>query len=155
MKDKRLTCKVCGKEFMPWSNERKIIKTAEGRHFDTFDCPRCGCQIVVQERIIEGQSLVSNDDAFQTDTNDLFNVRFEFENRFDFDNFYNDISYIVRHYGRLSVAEVKKLVSDKEKINYTDTKYGWYSLNGVRVSKKRFDKYFIYMPSVRKLNLGD
>lgn len=155
MKDKRLTCKVCGKEFMPWSNERKIIKTAYGRHFDTFDCPRCGCQIVAQERIIEGQSLLSNDDVFQTGMNGLFNVRFEFENRFDVDSFYNDIFYIVKKYGRLSVAEAKELVGDKETIDYTDIDYGWYNLKGVRVSKNRIGKYFIYMPAVRKLNLGD
>lgn len=87
--------------------------------------------------------------------NSLFNVRFEFDNSFDVDNFYNDIFYIVRKYGRLSVAEAKELVSDKETIDYTDINYGWYSLKGVRVSKNRIGKYFIYMPAVRKLNLEE
>ncbi len=61
MADKRLTCKICGREFTPWSEDRKIIKTADGRHFDTFDCPKCGCQVLVQERLVDVGSLVTND----------------------------------------------------------------------------------------------
>lgn len=155
MADKSLTCKVCGREFTPWSENQKIIKTADGRHFDTFDCPKCGCQIVAQERIVEGQSLVSNDDIFQTNMNELFKTCFEFENRFDVDNFNSNISYLLRNYGHLSVADAKYIVGNDETVRYADTKYGWHSFRGVRVSKNRNGKYFVYMPAVRKLNLEE
>ena len=57
-----IKCKVCGCEFTPVINkhyvarnygERGIVtafKSTEGKLYDSFDCPACGCQIIAQER---------------------------------------------------------------------------------------------------------
>ena len=59
---KPIKCKVCACEFIPEKNEHYIsrdeIKTGlttivgglEEKLYDTFDCPQCGCQMVIQER---------------------------------------------------------------------------------------------------------
>ena len=57
-----LKCKICGCEFNA-IKEMHYISRSNGKvgfaaisggeecgHFDTFDCPQCGCQVVVQER---------------------------------------------------------------------------------------------------------
>lgn len=62
MKMKKVKCNVCECEFIPEKDERYIsrdeIKTGlstvvgglEEKLYDTFDCPQCGCQVIVQER---------------------------------------------------------------------------------------------------------
>ena len=54
-----MKCKVCGKRFVPKSEKRYLITKTRSiadalsggeNVFECFDCPRCGCQIVVQER---------------------------------------------------------------------------------------------------------
>lgn len=57
-----LKCKICGHEFMA-TNERHYVSRDEGltgisaisggtesKEYDTFDCPQCGCQNIVQSR---------------------------------------------------------------------------------------------------------
>ena len=58
----KIKCKVCGCEFVPVIDKHYIsrdngesglsaaFKSAEMNIYDTFDCPACGCQIIVQER---------------------------------------------------------------------------------------------------------
>lgn len=52
---KKLTCKVCGKEFVPTKEDRytgKIINLiGPDDYWDCFDCPKCGSQIVVNKRV--------------------------------------------------------------------------------------------------------
>lgn len=57
-----IECKFCGCKFRPVIDEHyitrdndetgvaNIFKHVESNIYDTFDCPECGCQIVVQER---------------------------------------------------------------------------------------------------------
>ena len=58
----RTECKVCGYEFTPTISKHYIarddgefglvaaFKSAECKLYDSFDCPVCGCQMIVQER---------------------------------------------------------------------------------------------------------
>lgn len=62
---KKLRCKVCGKEFIPKSQERYTAKENESKGgiaaalsgesgpelYDCFDCPQCGCQVVTIRRL--------------------------------------------------------------------------------------------------------
>lgn len=57
-----MECKICGKDFelklenhyVSRDNEAhgivNIIKNEEENIFDTFDCPYCGCQNIIQQR---------------------------------------------------------------------------------------------------------
>lgn len=57
-----LKCKICGKEFeanlerhyvsrdIGKSGLAVLVANDEEKLYDTFDCPACGCQLVVQER---------------------------------------------------------------------------------------------------------
>lgn len=57
-----IKCRVCGCEFPPVIDKHYItrdngesgisvvFKSIEGKLYDTFDCPACGCQSIVQER---------------------------------------------------------------------------------------------------------
>lgn len=59
---KKIKCNICACEFIPEKDEhyisRDVTKTGlstiaggfEEMLYDTFDCPQCGCQIMVQER---------------------------------------------------------------------------------------------------------
>ena len=58
----KIKCNVCACEFIPEKDKhyisRDCTKTGlsaiggglEETLYDTFDCPQCGCQIVIQER---------------------------------------------------------------------------------------------------------
>lgn len=58
----KIKCKVCGCEFNPIIEKHYVSRDAgksgvvaafskdEEKLFDTFDCPECGCQVIVQER---------------------------------------------------------------------------------------------------------
>ena len=57
-----IKCKICEHEFAPVIDEHYVsrddgvaglaaaFRNPEGKHYDTFDCPNCGCQVIVQER---------------------------------------------------------------------------------------------------------
>lgn len=57
-----IKCKVCGHEFQPTlknhyisrdsceSGVVTVFKSEEGKLYDSFDCPVCGCQSIPQER---------------------------------------------------------------------------------------------------------
>lgn len=61
---KKIKCNVCGVEFIPESKEHYIsrdvgiensvsklfISNNEPKIYDTFDCPQCGCQVMIGER---------------------------------------------------------------------------------------------------------
>ena len=59
---KKIKCNVCDNQFVPLKKNRytsidkmerglvTIMRDADTNMYDTFDCPKCGCQIIVQER---------------------------------------------------------------------------------------------------------
>lgn len=61
---KKLKCKICDCEFVPEKKEHYVARTDgktgvvsmlqsnndETGLFDAFDCPKCGCQVIAQER---------------------------------------------------------------------------------------------------------
>lgn len=80
-----IKCKVCGCEFTPVIDKHYIardndesglstvIKHIEGNLYDTFDCPACGCQIVVQERkrsLIDVSTLEEEADISEEEADD-------------------------------------------------------------------------------------
>lgn len=55
---KKIKCNVCDHEFSPYGRRYTAVKhngisgIVEGeKKYDAFDCPLCGCQITVQERM--------------------------------------------------------------------------------------------------------
>ena len=77
-----LKCKICGTEF-PAIKEKHYISRDNGKIglaaafgsndeekiYDSFDCPMCGCQVIVQERkrkytpIKQSESVEDNENA--------------------------------------------------------------------------------------------
>ena len=56
MEYKTLTCKVCGEEFRPHKDYRYTVVKHQGLfipslYFDAIDCPRCGCQTILGDRL--------------------------------------------------------------------------------------------------------
>lgn len=59
------TCKVCGRDFALIAEEHYVVRdfgkkgvletlsTKEPMQYDAFDCPHCGCQNVMQVRMID------------------------------------------------------------------------------------------------------
>ena len=57
-----MKCNVCGHEFTPKREDRyEAVKPAPlfqcATHYDCFDCPVCGCQIVAQERYEDANKI--------------------------------------------------------------------------------------------------
>ena len=59
-----MKCNVCGHEFTP-KKENKYIASQQTapifgltKHYDCFDCPECGCQIVAQERLDRIENII-------------------------------------------------------------------------------------------------
>ena len=52
---KTLTCKMCGEEFRPHKDHRYTVVKYQGLFlfFDAIDCPHCGCQMILGERMKE------------------------------------------------------------------------------------------------------
>lgn len=68
MEYKTLTCKVCGEEFRPHKEARYTAMKSEGffgpsLYFDAIDCPNCGRQMILGERMQE----VSNESETNKD----------------------------------------------------------------------------------------
>ena len=75
----KIKCKVCGNEFNPIVERHYIsrdggkigvidalVSKPEEKLYDTFDCPECGCQVVVQER---KRAYVNVANTFEDDEN--------------------------------------------------------------------------------------
>lgn len=62
VKTKQTTCNVCGKAFnliverhyiardMEKTGMSEFLSHQEVKCYDAFDCPFCGCQVIIQER---------------------------------------------------------------------------------------------------------
>lgn len=49
------TCEVCGRDFALIAEERHTVHSPVGGFlFDAFDCPHCGCENLVNSRMVPG-----------------------------------------------------------------------------------------------------
>lgn len=73
-------CNICGTEFHAIREKRYTARdlrrtgviaaigpSDEPKQFDAFDCPECGCQVVVQER---KRNIADDDESFCEDEED-------------------------------------------------------------------------------------
>lgn len=65
MEYKTLTCKVCGEEFRPHKDHRYTVVKHPGLFipslfFDAIDCPHCGCQAIIGDRL--GAAVIEDDE---------------------------------------------------------------------------------------------
>ena len=65
MEYKTLTCKVCGEEFRPHKDHRYTVVKHQGLFipslfFDAIDCPHCGCQTILGDRL--GAAFTEDDE---------------------------------------------------------------------------------------------
>lgn len=73
---KRLKCKICGTKFYPKSEDKYIAQekaqglmalTKQTVAYDAFNCPQCGCQILVNE-ILPVYNPIGMEASKETDT---------------------------------------------------------------------------------------
>lgn len=162
MAERDLVCKVCGREFSPFLSKRKVIKTMSGKHYDTFDCPRCGCQVVVQERIVDGQDDLcicrrSTPVFFpehKESTRDVFSgiTDIIFDKREDAVAVVHWLKTIHAQYGCVTVADYIDLTRVKDSVPYTAYKYGWEDLSEVSILKHKDGNFLLHMPPIKKLD---
>lgn len=83
---KKIKCKICDCEFVPELKShyvsRDLGKTGvvsvfqsndETQFYDTFDCPQCGCQMVMQERkrtICIGENVQEDEEEITEDVSE-------------------------------------------------------------------------------------
>lgn len=165
MVERDLVCKVCGRTFTPHAYSKKVIKTMSGRHYDTFDCPRCGCQVVVQERIVDGQDdlwmhrrskPVSFPEHKET-TKDVFAgiteiIYSDYEEAKAVVHWLNTIH---SQYGCVTVADYIDLTRVKDSVPYTAYKYGWEDLSEVSIVRRKGGTFLLHMPPIKKLDVKE
>ena len=92
-----MKCKVCGKRFRLKKDNKYIVKvsphglaclTDAPRYYEAFDCPKCGCQKIVN--IVEVGEKVDAE-GLEIDEDDYINFEEEEENgNRNNDNMYHD-----------------------------------------------------------------
>ena len=68
------TCKVCGRDFALMAEEHYVVRefgkkglvealsAKEPMQYDAFDCPHCGCQNVMQVRMIDVEEFTDTEE---------------------------------------------------------------------------------------------
>lgn len=75
MEYKTITCKVCGEEFRPHKDQRYTVVRSPGLGVfmatpplcDAMDCPHCGCQIILGNRM---DVPIGDDEGLEEDPDD-------------------------------------------------------------------------------------
>ena len=66
-----MICKVCKKLFIPKKENKYTVTkvpvglaalTAPAIVYEAFDCPRCGCQNIVNQREVNSNEIISTSD---------------------------------------------------------------------------------------------
>lgn len=161
MAERDLVCKVCGREFTPRSYNKKVVKTMSGKHYDTFDCPRCGCQVIAHERIVDGQN-----DLYRCDDNgrvsyprhesvrDVFTrvTNVIYDSYEDITNVMGQLNRMLEMYSCVTVADYIELTGVRDAIPFMAYKYGWVHLNDMKIIRRDGGGYELSMPLVLKLD---
>jgi predicted RNA-binding Zn-ribbon protein involved in translation (DUF1610 family) len=155
MAERDLVCKVCGKEFTPRSYNKKVVKTMSGKHYDTFDCPKCGCQVIAHERIVDGQ-----DDRLlmKKEHSEPKEQRFDatymvkdvvFDDRSEAAKVYEWVTSVLKTYYWVTVADFYEFTNVRDSIPYFAHKYGWSSMDGMAIVRRKDGKYILHMPRAK------
>lgn len=73
-----------------------------------------------------------------------------FDTRRDAEIAYLELKLILKDYGHVSLADYYDLLGLR--FNRTDNKYGWKSLDGLKILRNKDKTYSIAMPKMRKLD---
>lgn len=155
MAERDLVCKVCGKEFTPRSYNKKVVKTMSGKHYDTFDCPKCGCQVIAHERIVDGQDDLWMMKKEQTEPKKhYFDGTYIvpdviFDDRAKAAKAYEWIASVLKTYSHVTVADFYEFTNVRDSIPYFTHKYGWSSVDGMTIVRRKDGKYILHMPRAK------
>lgn len=167
MEQKRLTCGVCGREFTPFASSRYTVKSkthtllnAEVTYYDAFDCPRCGCQVIAQERIVDENDILEKTEKEiegETNSKDVYPELLDiiFDDRADVEALKGWIEDIFNAYGCVTVADYSDLAEFPNKTRYTAYKYGWEDLSEMRILHRKDGGYILHMPPAKRLDVKE
>lgn len=158
-KQKRIACEVCGLEFTPLNDEAHyIVETHDGTLSDAFDCPQCGCQVVVNERYERHERMepLKTTDAPEKPTyRNYYNypktdckpnrdrIRYTFQNVKSFTNALERIHECMEDYMYITQNAFNDIVGLSGP--YTDELVGWVNILGMKIEVNG-NGYTIIMP---------
>lgn len=165
-KQKRITCKVCGLEFVPMNDEgRYTVQRLDGTFGDAFDCPQCGCQVIVNERyervesteklVAEGvpekpkypkyRSYYKASKVYDDYLKRRFPVaKHTFSNVKQFTTVLNQIHELMDEYMYITLSDFKEVIGDSDPV-YTDNLIGWDNIINMKIEVDG-NGYTIIMP---------
>lgn len=163
---KRLVCKVCGHEFRPYASGRVVIKAPDGRHYDTFDCAICGCQVVAQERLVEVDEASPYVDT--NDTKVFKEIVFDrtkggliwsildlvYDKKEEAINITLMLKDMLERYSCVTVADYYELTNTKDSIPYSAHKFGWEDLSEMSIVVSKHG-YVLHMPVAKRLDVKE
>ena len=162
-KQKRIACKVCGLEFLPMNDEgRYTVQRLDGTFGDAFDCPQCGCQVIVNERyerVKQTEDLVTDgvpnkpryrsyyekackeyDDILKKSTSE---AKYTFSNVRQFTRALEEIHECMDDYGYLNRFAFNNIIGESS--SYLEELIGWDNILDMKIEVDG-NGYTIIMP---------
>ena len=140
---KQVKCNVCGCNLTPANDKpHYVAKRPDGALVDAFDCPRCGCQIVVGERYervepTEGvpeyrkmyeKTCVEYEDIIRRKVSV---VEYAFPSVKSFTRALESIHEYMEGFGCITLSDWKDIVGEPS--SYDDSRVGWDNIINMKI----------------------
>lgn len=141
-----IECKTCGLKFAASHQTHYVAERLDTTLVDAFDCPQCGCQIVVGERYGRHENWHKTYekacDAYDKPiskiherlgfTNDNASVSFTFQNVKSFTRALELIHEFMDRYGCVTLSDFKTSVG--ESADYNESYIGWDNIIDTKIN---------------------
>ena len=162
MERKKLTCAVCGMEFLPMASKKYTVGKRGGlfdfspvRYFDAFDCPQCGCQVIGKERLACVEEEEDKEDEIANPSELVYSVKdILYDDKEDALAVVHWINAVHATYGLVTVAEYMEFTDAYDSIPKEAYKFGWEDLEEMAVLKSKTG-WILHMPPAKRLDVKE